>query len=78
MYQPIMKEKMRELEDKKNEILYSLSEIEKKKETSFITPEIIMEIFDADREVINSSNNPQKIKEVLKKYIKKSSSIQTK
>ncbi|AFK85919.1 MULTISPECIES: recombinase family protein [Thermoanaerobacterium] len=71
MYQPIMKEKMRELEDKKNEILYSLSEIEKKKETSFITPEIIMEIFNEDREIINSLNNPQKIKEVLKKYIKK-------
>ncbi len=71
MYQPIMKGKMRELEEKKNEILYSLSEIERKKETSFITPEIIMKIFNADREVINSLSDPQKIKEVLKKYIKK-------
>ncbi|WP_240495841.1 zinc ribbon domain-containing protein [Thermoanaerobacterium sp. PSU-2] len=60
MYQPIMKEKMRELEEKKNEILYSLSEIERKKETSFITPEIIMKIFNADREVINSLSDPKK------------------
>ncbi|ABY92005.1 recombinase family protein [Thermoanaerobacter brockii subsp. lactiethylicus] len=71
MFQPIMKEKMNELEAMRNELAYRIKELENKKETSFITPEMILKIFEKDREIINSSKDPHEIKEVLKNYIKK-------
>ena len=71
MFQPIMKEKMNELEAMRNELAYRIKELENKKETSFITPEMVLKIFEKDREIINSSKDPHEIKEVLKNYIKK-------
>nr|WP_234949286.1 hypothetical protein [Thermoanaerobacter uzonensis] len=60
---------MNELEAMRNELAYRIKELENKKETDFITPEMILKIFEKDREIINSSKDPHEIKEVLKNYI---------